>query len=50
MIREFDLEKRSVKTDLHGKTLAEAREILNKERSNAELKARLSNMEVLFKL
>jgi Stage II sporulation protein E (SpoIIE) len=50
MIRDFDISQRTIKLDLKGRTRAEVQEELQKERRKAELKARLVNMESLYKL
>jgi serine phosphatase RsbU (regulator of sigma subunit) len=50
MIRDFDLSKRTISLDLKGRTRAEVQKELQKERQLAELKARLVNMESLYKL
>ncbi len=50
LLKELDSSQRTVKMDLKGKTRAEVQEEIRKEKQKKELKARLSNMEQLYKI
>ena len=50
LLKELDITQRTIKIDLKGRTRAEVVEALRKERLGHELKARIANMEILYKL
>jgi hypothetical protein len=50
LLQELDTNQRTIKLDLKGKTRAEIQEEIRKEKKKTELKARLANMEQLYKM
>lgn len=50
LLAELDLNQRTVKLDLKGKTRQQIQEEIQKEKQRRELQARLSNMEQLYKI
>ncbi len=50
LLEDLDMSQRTVKVDYKGKTRAEVAELMQKERHAAELKARLANLDQLYKI
>lgn len=50
LLKEYDLNKRTIKLNLKGKTRDQIQEVIRQERKNKELDAILSNMLQLYKI